>query len=919
MRGLLRKLSTGFDRGLALALLISLLAAWPFLARPSLPRETDAELHVFRAAELAYAIRGGALYPRWASDFYYGYGYPIFNYYAPLAYYLANLLSLAQPGAAVWGVRGVFVLTFLLAGAGMYGLGRRLGGAPAGLVAASGYLFAPYFYLIDPHLRGDLAEFFALGLAPPVFWLLLTHRQASSRLSLAAASIGVAALILSHNLLALAFFALLAGWTAWSLGAAALRRGPQAVRRAAGMLAPLAIGVALSAFFWLPVALERGEVQLGNLIGPGHFDFREHFLTLIDLFGPAVPLDLGSVNPEFRLNLGLPQVALGAAGALALADAFRRRADPSARPAVARADWLYWLLTLAALLLLMTAASRPLWEAVPLLPFFQFPWRLLGPAALSLALLGAFSTRWLMRLPARGRPAALALLVCAPALGVLPILVPPAWGDFGPTDRLAMLDFELNGLALGTTSTGDFLPAAVQMVPAPNPDLIASYRAGAPVDRVNRRTLPPGARVELIAQGPIDESYHITSPEGFTLRLYRFMFAGWRASIDGVPARIEIAQPEGFMTVPVPPGEHTVRVWLGTTTARQAASAISAAALLVLAMLAARLPQPPLRSPSEPLPEWPVVAVGIALIATAAAIGSLAGWLQPHSVGLIPLPADQIVHHYLEGGIDLIGYDLSAREARPGEPLALTLYWKAREPVPANYQVFVHLTSVPEHTWGQSDKLNPGDYPTTRWPLDRYVRDPHRLVIPPGTPPGQYTLRVGLWNHQSGARQLILEADGTILGDSIALQQPVRVLPATDPPTVADLSLDTALDARLAPGVALLGVDLDPGPVMDSPLHLLRVILYWRAGQSSLPDYQVGLRLLDANGIPALQTAAPPADGRYPSSGWQPGEVVRDVHSLWIGPEIASGSYTLEVSLIPPGGGPAHLWTALAVVQRVLP
>ncbi|GAG35601.1 unnamed protein product, partial [marine sediment metagenome] len=72
-----------------LALALALVAAVPFLTRPGLPRQTDAELHVYRAAELGHALRAGAFYPRWAPDFYYGYGYPIFNYYAPLTYYLA--------------------------------------------------------------------------------------------------------------------------------------------------------------------------------------------------------------------------------------------------------------------------------------------------------------------------------------------------------------------------------------------------------------------------------------------------------------------------------------------------------------------------------------------------------------------------------------------------------------------------------------------------------------------------------------------------------------------------------------------------------------------------------------------------------------------------------------------------------------
>ena len=48
-------------------------------------------LHVYRTFELDRAWREGVLFPRIAPDFAYGYGYPIFNYYAPLFYYLVEI------------------------------------------------------------------------------------------------------------------------------------------------------------------------------------------------------------------------------------------------------------------------------------------------------------------------------------------------------------------------------------------------------------------------------------------------------------------------------------------------------------------------------------------------------------------------------------------------------------------------------------------------------------------------------------------------------------------------------------------------------------------------------------------------------------------------------------------------------------
>ena len=152
-----------------LALALALMAAMPFLTRPGLPRGTDAELHVYRAAELGYSLGSDALYPRWAPDLYLGYGYPIFNYYAPFTYYLANLFGLLPGVGIVAGVKAVFVLGLIIASMSTYLLGRAFFGTVPGVLAAACFVFAPYVVFIDPHARGDLAEHFALCVLPLAF------------------------------------------------------------------------------------------------------------------------------------------------------------------------------------------------------------------------------------------------------------------------------------------------------------------------------------------------------------------------------------------------------------------------------------------------------------------------------------------------------------------------------------------------------------------------------------------------------------------------------------------------------------------------------------------------------------------------------------------------------------------------------
>jgi hypothetical protein len=128
---------------------------------------------------------------------------------------------------------------------------------------------------------------------------------------------------------------------------------------------------------------------------------------------------------------------------------------------------------------------------------------------------------------------------------------------------------------------------------------------------------------------------------------------------------------------------------------------------------------------------------------------------------------------------------LPQREVRAGGTFPITLYWKATTSVDRNYQVFVHLVAQNGQLWGQPlrDKLNPGDFPTTRWPLDRYVWDdyatPESVVrVRPDAPPGEYEIRVGLYTLADGARAPVFDARGNPAGDSILLPVKVRVLPA---------------------------------------------------------------------------------------------------------------------------------------------
>jgi hypothetical protein len=868
------------DVGVLLAVALALLAALPFLLRPGLPRDTDAELHVFRAAEVSVCWQGGVIYPRWAPDLYFGYGYPIFNYYAPLTYHLASLIALLPGVSVVTGVKAVFVLGLIVGGLGTYLLVRDLFGPEAGVVGAAVFLFAPYVLLIDPHARGDLAEHFALCLLPLVSFLLRRLVAGGGRGALLGATIGIAALLLSHNLLGALGIVLAFGAFVWQVVVEGRRDG---VGR--GLLA-FALAAALSAFFWLPMLLELKDVQL-TVVGPGHFDFRNHFVPLAELLSPSRLVDMGAVAARYHHNLGLAQWLLALAGAAALA----RRGSPQRRAL------LFFVLIGVLLVFLMTRASLRVWETLPWLEYLQFPWRILGTAAFALAVLSGAATSWLP--PARWRRIALGAFVLALLLLALPSMSPLPWSsDFGDTSREGVVAFELEGKVVGTTSTGDFLPRTVDMSPHPEPSLFSSYEGPGPVDKVNRATLPEGTTVRVLEHGPVHDLFFVSGSTDFVLRVYTLLFPGWHAYVDGEEVELSRGRPEGSLSLPVPAGDHTVLLRFEDTPPRRAGWAIAAGGVLMLALALVLVRGRPLEE--REFPErldgtsgaWIGGVLALFLVFKVGLVDPL-GWLRHTSQPGEALAAQVSQHAVIGEQVEFLGFDLPRRTVRSGEDLTVVLYWRALRPLDVNYQSFAHLTHPSAVSWGQSDVLNPGGLPTTRWTVDRYVWDVHRVRVRPGTPPGVYALEVGLYTLIDGRRLPVLDAAGEAAGETVVLTVPVEVVAGRRPPDEDALGMDEAIGASYADQISLLGY-ATPSRVTDAP-GFIHLTLFWQAQRRHPDDLVVTVAVVDAAGEPVAIASGPPAGGRYPTSRWSRGEVVRDAYAFWLGEDFAPGVYTVGV------------------------
>lgn len=891
------------DLGLGVALFLPLLAISPLL-KSGLPGLADALLHLLRTVELDFLWRNGVFLPRWAPNMAFGYGYPLFDFAPPLPYVIAEVFHLLRADFET-AIKLLSILCFYVAGLGMYLFARELLRTGPALLAAAAYLYTPFVLRQQLIYGGNYPQILAIALYP---WGLLAfyrlHRWGRWRYA-ALAALSLAAVILSHLFHVIAFGGLILAYLLFLF----LSRGRW--ERWTRVLAALALGLGLTAFFLIPVAVDRGWTRAQADYYLQISDFRQRFLSLADLLAWPEPLDAAAANPPLPFSLSPPLLALaivGLGGALL------------ARPR--RAPWqrhrFFFAALLAATVLMMTPPSAFLWANLPFLAVAEFPWRLMGLAVLAVAFLAGAGWQVLGEaLHLRYSSTAEVLFFLPAFLGIIlvvaPYLYPPApfveYDNPTPADGIR---YELTGLALGTTNLAEYLPVWAEEVPTSSP-LVEAYLNGRPLDKLNRAALPPEVSARLLEHRPLADRYRFDAPQPFRAQFHTLYYPGWQASVDGQTVPVQVLAPSGLIALDLPAGEYDVAlefVSLPHQTAAAIISLLSLAALLALFVIDRRRAEGDNESEARP-GQSPTLNQTVMLAAPLLAlflfkilvVDTQTSWFRRQSPPGEVAAAQHPARADFGDRVRLIGYDLSAQTLQPGDTLRVRLYWQALKPIDVHYSTFVHLdTFPPVETRAASDNFTPGDaqaqidVATTAWNAATYVRDEHRLLMPPDLPPIAYQLRAGLYNPETGQRLPGPE-------DGLAVLGAVHILPARQP---RPESLPNAVAYRLGSAVQLLGYGFagSPGPEFACALSRddcdFAVELFWRADAPLAEDYVVFVQLVDADGAIWGQGDGPPLGGAYLTSRWQPGQIIADRHPLVLDPAIPPGAYRLLVGLYRP-------------------
>lgn len=331
------------------------------LLKPGLPPTHDGEYHVIRFYEFDKVLREGNLYPRWAPDLNNGFGVPLFNYVYPFPNYMASFLHIFS-----FSFIDSFKLQMFIAGIVgaifFYLFSKQFWGILGGMVASVFYTYSPY-RLVDIYVRGSVGEVWALALFPAFLWSITKLLKEKRKIFLPISSIFLSLIIFSHNILGLMFFI-------FSIFYGIFLIFQSKEKKELLIKSGLAIifGLSLSAVFWLSALLEKGFVT-----GLKIYDVKDNFPEIYQFILPSWGTGFSSsdLQNQMSFQIGIANLLGILLSIIVLIISIKKKDKKSLLI-------IFFLVWFILVFFLMTKISLPVWQTIPFLNYFQFPWRFLS-------------------------------------------------------------------------------------------------------------------------------------------------------------------------------------------------------------------------------------------------------------------------------------------------------------------------------------------------------------------------------------------------------------------------------------------------------------------------------------------------------------------------------------------------------------
>ena len=319
-----------------------------------IPSNLDLTNHFRFALPFYDAIAAGNLYPGWLAESNGGYGDPSFRFYPPALYYL---FAAARFVIGNWyaAILLVFVIVSIAGGLGMYFWSKSILPPASAIWASVFYALAPY-HLNQLYQATLLAEWAGSAVLPFVFGFVERVCERGKRRDIAGLAATYGLLIFTHLPLAVIGSMVLLVYVLVRVD------GPDRIRKLAKLAVGAALGLSLSAVYWVTMVAEVGWIGINQIQRDASVDYRVNFL--FSTFSPE------NLNVWWMNILALMTVLLFMPGLWLL---FNRGVTTEGHTDKKAVRGVIALTGFA--LFMAVPLSRPIWNLFRPLQETQFPWR----------------------------------------------------------------------------------------------------------------------------------------------------------------------------------------------------------------------------------------------------------------------------------------------------------------------------------------------------------------------------------------------------------------------------------------------------------------------------------------------------------------------------------------------------------------
>lgn len=314
-----------------------------------------------RIQQMTLSLQQKQIPARLAPDLSHGLGFPIFNYYAPFAYYVATFMHLA--GLSIPAViKTSFFLCVVLSFMTMFLLLQKKFDFFSSLLGAVTYCSSLWF-AIEIFIRGNLAECWFMVLFPLSLYLLLENSEKLQALTFFLTALCLSFLFSVHNIFSLLSIPITVVFI-------------MLLKNKKRNIIALLTAICLASYFIVPSLLELHYTQASNIAKNTHY--QDHFLCINQIWSSKNweygGSGKGCDSDGMPFTLGKIHIILGFAGIglYILRLCFSQKKNKN--------NLLFgFILTLTITALFLTIyQSLVLWRLFePLFAIFQFPWRFL--------------------------------------------------------------------------------------------------------------------------------------------------------------------------------------------------------------------------------------------------------------------------------------------------------------------------------------------------------------------------------------------------------------------------------------------------------------------------------------------------------------------------------------------------------------